>query len=354
MLKRLFLVHFIVLSLSSVLYAADEKSKKGPPKFAKPVVTALAKNTLLAPTIKVPGTVVSRQQALIPAEVDGKLLWVADVGAQIKKGNPIARLDDTLYKLQASENKASLKQTETRITYLEKEVHRLKELEKSDFSSKTELDKVQLDLDLARSELIVAKTRVALDKETLDRYQVRAPYDGIVIERNKREGEWVNGGDTLATFSNPSALEIEARVTEDSIRYLHPGDKLKVYYRDKIDQGMVRAIVKVGDALSHMFDIRVDIHNDWLAGQIVKLEVPTGQSREVLAIPRDALILRRSGISVFTVGQNNQVQKIDVTTGIASSDLIEVKGDIKVGDTVVTRGSERLRPGQEVRIIPGR
>jgi len=343
----------IVLSLLITPFTvfAEEKKKKGPPKRLTPVLTSVVEERVLAPTIKVPGTIVSRQQAELPAEVDGKLMWVADVGSKVKKGQALAKLDDTLYRLKASENKASLVQTTTRLKFLEKELLRLKELEKSDFSSKTELDKTELDRDLARSEKVVAEAKVALDNETLARYQVKAPYSGIVIERTKREGEWINGGDTVIVFSNPKALEIEARVTEKSIRHLKPGDKLKIHHENNVSTGILRTIVDVGDKQSHLYDIRVDVNNSWLAGQVVKVEVPTGQAKEVLAVPRDALVLRRSGISIFKLNEENAAQKITVKTGIASSDLIEVIGDVSPGDTIVVRGSERLRPGQQVKVI---
>lgn len=354
-LKLIFPAFFVglIILLSSSLYA-EEPQKKGPPKRLTPVVTATVSEQMLAPTIKVPGTIVSRQQAQLPAEVDGRLIWVAEVGTSIQWGEPVARLDDTLYRLQASENRATVQQKKTQLTYLEKELARLEELANSDFSSKTELDKFKLDRDLARSELVVAKAKVKVDEETLARYLVRAPFDGVVTERVKREGEWINGGETALTLSNPKRLEIEASVNENSIRYLKPGDEVKLINGEQKSVGTIRAIVGVGDATSHLFDIRIDPQDtQWLAGQTVKVEVPTGEAKKVVAVPRDALVLRRSSISIFKVNAENKAEKVNVSTGIASQEFIEVQGDVAPGDIIVTRGSERLRPGQEVQIIPG-
>ena len=203
-------------------------AKKGPGR-STPVVVTEASEKYLAPTIHVPGTVASRQQSDLPAEVAGRLTWVADVGTKLSTGKVVAKLDNTLYRLKASENKATLQRETVRLKYLEKEVVRLEALIKGDFSSKNTLDKMFLDRDVARSEVVVAKAKVELDEETLRRYKVYAPFSGIVIERAKREGEWINGGDTVLTISNPENLEIEARVSDKSISFLTIGDKLNIF-----------------------------------------------------------------------------------------------------------------------------
>ena len=117
----------------------------------------------------------------------------------------------------------------------------------------------------------------------------------------------------------------------------------------------MRTLVPVGDLQSHLYELRLDVNvENWLAGQDVRVAVPTGAPRAVMAINRDALVLRRTGISVFRVNSDNKAERIDVTTGIASGDLIEIKGAVNAGDKIVIRGSERLRPGQDVSIItPG-
>ena len=331
--------------------AADKKKWGG---RASPVAVTQAVEQYLAPTIQVPGTIVSRQQSDLPSEVSGKLVWVADVGSTLKWGEPVAKLDDTLYRLQVSENKAKLTLERTRLKYLNKELKRLEQLIKGDFSSKNVLEKVQLDRDIARSEINVAKARVKFDEETLGRYLVRTPFEGVVVDRQKKEGEWVSAGATLVTFANPNKLEIVARVSEKTIVHLKAGYKVRVLADGRSSIGTVRGIVAIGDAQSHLFEIRIDLSgNNWIAGKAVRVDVPIGKSRKVLAVTRDALVLRRSGVSLFRVNDENKSEKIAVETGITGGDHIEIIGDITVGDNIVTRGNERLREGQSVKIIKG-
>ena len=82
----------------------------------------------------------------------------------------------------------------------------------------------------------------------------------------------------------------------------------------------------------------------------MRVELPRGEPVEVVAVPRDALILRQDSVYLFRVGADNVVEQVPVQTGVGHGELIEVRGDIRQGDRVVIRGGERLRSGQTVTV----
>jgi len=346
------LIHLSVICLLASLLIAFPVFAEGkkPQKRLTPVVVSQAKTQLISPTISVPGTVVSKQQSELPAEIAGRLTWVAGVGTEVKKGEAVARLDSKLFRLKVAENKAALKREKAKLAYLEKELERQNELIQGNFSPKTEQEKVRLDYDVAVSELAVTRAKVNVDQEMLRQYVIRAPFDGVVINRLKREGEWVASGDSVSILSNPDNLEIIARVSEISIRYLRVKNQLNVKKLEDELFGDIRAIVPVGDSQSHLYEMRLDVSGgSWMAGQVVRIDVPTGEARDVLTVHRDALVMRSSGTSIYRINSENKAEKIAVTTGIASGKYIQVIGNLAVGDNIVIRGGERLRPGQEVR-----
>ena len=98
-----------------------------------------------------------------------------------------------------------------------------------------------------------------------------------------------------------------------------------------------------------MFEIRLEASADlWTVGESVRVTMPTAAAKEVLAIPRDALILRREGASVFKVEDDGTVSQVNVVVGMGAGPLIEVFGDLQDGDEVVIRGAEGLSPGTQV------
>lgn len=348
--RRQTIVATLLLFLFSPLsFAQKEKGPRAVPVVVSPVV-----ERLLAPTILVPGTIVSRQEAQLPAEVAGKLVWVAEVGTEVKWGEPVARLDDTLYRLKAKENLANLEREQSRLVFLQKELKRLKALMQSSHASENQYEQRIMERDVAASEVALMRAKVKLDEETLSRYLVRAPFNGVVTARSRREGEWIGSGESVVTFSNPKNLEIVARVSDKSVVNLSKGQRLVIHRGEEQRLGKVKALVPVGEKQSLLFDVRIEVdEKSWLAGQTVRVSVPVGTPRLVLAVPRDALVMRRSGISVFRVNKEQKAEKVEVSTGIASGDLIEVSGNIKTDDRIVVRGSERLRPGQDVSTIEG-
>ena len=107
-----------------------------------------------------------------------------------------------------------------------------------------------------------------------------------------------------------------------------------------------------GDGRSHMFELRVDVDAaKWRVGDTVRLAVPSAEPTEVLAVPRDALVLRREGASVFRVTHEGLAEQVTVIPGVGSGAMIGVSGPLEPGDRVIARGAERLRPGQPVQVV---
>jgi len=92
-------------------------------------------------------------------------------------------------------------------------------------------------------------------------------------------------------------------------------------------EARVRTVVAVGDENTHQFELRLDIEPGLFpVGQTLRVAVPMDQMREVIAVPRDALVLRPEGITIFLVDEGGQAKQVSVTTGIGAGDLIEVLG----------------------------
>jgi RND family efflux transporter MFP subunit len=343
----------LTLFVFSAPALAEEKKRHKRP--APSVVVAQAEQTMLSPSVMVSATVISRQEAAVPSEVNGRLIWVAEVGSEFTKGEAVAILDDTMHRLSLSESKAALRREKARLKFTDSELKRLQTLRSSAYAAVSQLDKLQLDREVIASELAVNRAKLALDEELLKRYHVRAPFSGVVKKRERREGEWVDSGSSVLSMSNPNSLEVRAHVSEQSVEHLQQGQDIQVFQANHSGIGKVRAIVPVGDDQSLLFDVRVAVSGEqWRAGQSVRLLMPTGAARNVMAVPRDALVLRRTGSYVFRIPQEGPAERIEVQTGIASGDIIEVLGDLNAGDNVVIRGGERLRPGQTVNIVAGK
>ncbi len=308
----------------------------------------------IAPVTMVPGTVVSRHDARLSAEVEGRLTMVVDVGTSIRQGEPVASIEDTLLRLRNTELKAQVTRAEARLRFLESEERRVTKLAEENLAAATQLEQTRSDRDVARGDLAVAKARLEQNEDLLARTRILAPYDGIVVERLMMRGERVVEGSQVVRLVDQDDLEVIARAPLDYFDFVRPGASLALSTQRRTENATVRTVVAVGDRSNHQFELRLDLQPGLFpVGQTLRVSIPVASSREVLTVPRDALVLRPEGMSVFVINDDDTARQVPVTAGMGQGDLVEVNGEITAGDRVVVRGNERLQPGQAVSIMEG-
>lgn len=323
---------------------------------ATPVNVVTAALSEIFPTAWVSGSVVSNNDARIAAEVSGRLIEVANVGDAVKQGEVIAKIDDTVISLELRALRATVDSARHNHQFLKKEVERKQQLARENLSSQTDLDQTLNDRNIAKATLAEAQARVAQAKQRLDYTRIVAPFSGVVTRRLSKLGEVVSNGTEVIQLVQTSDLEITAQVPLTAYPFLQPGNVLEVNSPLGQVNAKIRAVVPVADTRSHLMELRLSLENSntqgqvWPVGLNLRVAIPTDQAQTLLAVPRDAVVLRREGNTVFRINAENKAEKVPVTLGIASGSLIAINGEIKVGDQVVIRGSERLQPGQSVAI----
>jgi RND family efflux transporter MFP subunit len=316
------------------------------------VRVAIASMKDIAPATLVPGTVVGRNDARLSAEVEGRLTMVADVGTEVTAGDPVAAIEDTTLRLQATELEAQVTRAEARLRFLEGEEKRFARLAEDNLAAATQLDQTRSDRDVARGDLAVAQARLEQVKDLLARTTIRAPYSGVVVERLMTPGERVIEGSNVVRLVDHANLEVIARAPLEYMQFVRRGQVLDLRGGELATIGTVRAVVAVGSEDTHQFELRLDLDGQpFPVGQTLRLSVPTSGARQALTVPRDALVLRPGGKSVFVVDANNEARQVNVEVGVGHGEDIEVLGAIAPGDRVVIRGNERLQPGQAVNIM---
>jgi RND family efflux transporter MFP subunit len=316
------------------------------------VKVAIARVQSLSSVVQVPGTVVSRDDARLSAEIDGRLLTVADVGAKVEAGDPVAVIEDAALRLRSQELQAEIRRAEARMEFLANEVSRFATLAKSDLASANQLEQARSEQAVAQGDLDVAKARLAQNNDQLARSRLLAPFDGVVVERMLQPGERVVDGGVVVRLVGQHRLEVVARAPLEFFAFSHPGEFLRLRAGEQELQAAIRTVVAVGDENTHQFELRLDlVGQPFQVGQTVRLAVPSSAAHEVLTVPRDAVVLRPEGASVFVIDAQLQARQVEVRTGLGSDDYIEISGGIGAGDRVVIRGNERLQAGQSVQIL---
>ena len=322
----------------------------GPPSRTKPVVVDIAQARELAPTALYSGAVISKNDARISAEVEGRLTWVADVGTVVEQGAIVAELDDVFLVQQRDEELATIQSEKAKLQLYEKEVARFQRLIKQNNVAQNQLDESLSNRAVANSNISAARARLAQIEERITRSHLRAPFAGVVSERFAQAGEWTQNGNPLLRLIDIDNPEVQVRVPQHIFPLIQVGDKLKVHNNNQSVEATVQTIVPVGTTSSRLFELRLVPSQSIPPGTLVRISIPTAQAKEVISIHRDALVLRKGSISVYRINNKNIAEQVPVKVGIGDGDHIEIIGDVQANDRIVTRGGERLRAGESVKV----
>jgi len=324
----------------------------------------------LRQTVPVIGRLVSLRSGSIAARIGGPVRQVlVEVGDRVAKGQLIALLDSETMKadLQLAESEIDAAEADYRTWAAEAEVahtnlRRQQGLRKSVAFSQAKFEDAQKLMAVAnakvkRAEANVAIKRAALKRKKLDvEYaSIRAPYDGVVVQRHTEAGSFVEKGAAVVRLIGDRALEVEADVPYKRIAGLSRGRMIRITLDDGSEhKARVRSVLPSENPLTRTRTVRFTPIFRSNTGQLaesqsVTLFVPIGIEKRVLTVHKDAILKRPSGDQVFVV-DNGKALPRTVTLGAEIGSRIEVLGGLKKGDVVVTRGNERLVPGASVRV----
>jgi multidrug efflux system membrane fusion protein len=318
-----------------------------------PVTVAPVVKGSIATTVSATGTVVSRNDARLAAEVAGRLDWVAEPGARIARGAPLARVDARALELQLKENDAQISRLAANSELLDTQLARLTALPEG-IASRSQIDEASARLAMSRHELDEARAARESTRHLIARATIRAPFSGYVAERIRQMGEFVAAGAQVLRLTDTENVEVVARAPVAEAGHLAAGQIVTVRSAAQELESRIRAIVPVGDERSRMIEVRIAMSGaGWPIGSAVRVDLPASRQAAGLMVPRDAVIVRSDGAHVFRVGKGEVAERIAVRVGNGDSQRVEVTGPLAAGDRVVVRGGERLRPGQVLKVAAG-
>lgn len=319
----------------------------GPPPA--PVVIAEAIKMTMTPHTVLPGTVISTRDSVIASEATGKVLSVALVGDIVNQGDVLAQIDPENAKQSVAQRKAAVARLSSLYQYHKGYFARVNSEDSKLGMSAIGIAELRSNMETAKADMQSAQIALKSAELDLNRTSIKAPFAGRVVSQSIQVGEYAQIGSSVVRLVDTINLEISARVPAALVQPLAPGSLLDIVGMGKSIKAPLRALVPVGDAVSRTMELRVGlVDSGLLVGSGVRVSLPSAQAKEVVAIPRDAIILKTNAQYVFVVDQSGIASRRDIELGFADRQMIEAIGNVTVGDTVIIRGGERLRDGQLV------
>ena len=301
------------------------------------------------------GDVSALQHARLAAGASGEVRRVVvRVGDRVKQGDLLVDIDPSLVAARVRAAAASKQAGAAELERAKRDAERLSTAG-PDIAAAAEIEQATSERKRAAAERARLKAAEAEARAELGRHRVKAPFDGVVANRSVDPGDWVEPGVEVIELVDDRDVEILTSVPPEVSRYLAVGDKAALSYRGETAPATIRGIVPALDAESRTVRLRLtaDEATLWLLpGAAVDVVLTVTRSEPgALVIPRDALVY---GIAKTQVVKSEDGKAAPVPVEIVARGrdelLIRAEG-LRAGDTVVTRGNERVFPGQPLIVL---
>lgn len=325
-----------------------------PPQGPAPVGWTEAREHRIRRTVSLSGTVDTRRTSVVASEVEGLVVELAArEGDLVREGAVLVRLRQQDLELRLAARKADLVEAQARLELAERTRDRRQELFESDVISRERLDDAATELAAWQGRVASLEAEIAQVEDDLDRSVVRAPFTGIVVEEHTQVGEWIPVGGPVVELQDVDELEVELDVPERYFAELASGAPAHITFEALPGveiEGAIGAVIPRADRESRTFPVKVRFRNRGhraAVGMLAQVAFPVGEPFAAVVVPKDAVVREGRREFVYRV-RDGEVERLEVTSGTGAGQWIEIRGPIEVGDRVVTRGNERLRPGQPI------
>ncbi|HXV00193.1 MAG TPA: efflux RND transporter periplasmic adaptor subunit [Caulobacteraceae bacterium] len=302
------------------------------------------------------GALVPREDVAIFPQLTGYRISkvFVDVGSQVRAGQPLVQLDDVLLRAQLAQQVALAAQQRTMAAEANEQANRVKGLDNEGLLSKEQIDQRRFAATAAQAQAR-AQEAAANDMRTRERLTfVRAPFSGLVIERDVRFGDMSGSTTPLFRLARDSRVELAADVSEDALDKIHPGAAAMVTLANGSEvQGTVRLVSPAIDPSTKLGRVRIalPVRADIRAGGFASARF-TGFTRSAIAVPETAVRYDAEGASVMVVGPDDRVARVPVSTGQRGGGYVELLTGPRDGSQVVERAGAMIVPGDYIRPVP--
>jgi RND family efflux transporter MFP subunit len=396
--RAIYIVPFFLLLLAtgckSDYQSGASQTKPGDNKSARQVKTARVEEMPFGETVTANGTLAAYDQSTASAKVAGRLSTISvDLGSVVRRGQVVAQVEPTDYRLRVQQAEAALAQARARVGLSadgrddtvnpeqtgtvrqaravldEAKVSRDRaaKLVQQGIVARSEFDTIDATYKVAvsryqdaieeirnRQALVVQRrSELALARQQLGDTAVYAPLDGIVQQKRASVGEYLAAGAPVVDIVRMNPLRLQAEVPERDASTVRFGQNVRVTVEGdaNVYVGQIKRLSPVITAQNRMLMVEADVQNDGRLrpGSFAKAEIVTNEAKMAVTVPNNSIVTF-AGIEKVIVVQNGKALEKPVTTGRRNGDWTEIVAGLNIGDQVIVEPGN-LQSGMAVEVV---
>jgi len=332
-----------------------------PPEDVRPVRVTTLSLDAAGERLEFSGDVRPRYESQLGFRVGGKIVErKVDVGATVKRGDVLMRLDPQDLRLAESQARATLRAAETERDLARADYKRHVDLRAQNFVSQAVLDTKQSALKAAQANVDAARAGLRGQANQANYASLAADADGVVTAIEAEVGQVVQPGSPVVRVARTVEKEVVIGIPEDKVGQLRAASDVTVrlWANEAVAiPGKIREVSPVADPATRTYTVKVAIPDnaEVRLGMTATVEFVTGvatggNGAAGLRLPLTALV-QQKGTSAVWIVENGAVKLVPVQViGQVRNDVL-VTGQVAAGQKVVTAGVNLLKNGQKVRIL---
>ena len=256
------------------------------------------------PQRSAPAEVVAKHDSLLTVEVKGVVdALMVDVGDQVERGAPLLRLNDYDYRQAVKQSEATLQGIAARIELAQYQLEQAQRLAKQQNISDELQRQRRAELKGLKAERLLQQSHLAVAKNNLEKSVLRAPFDGVVVERQAQLGQLANPGGGLFRLVSVTGQQVAADLSHDDAEQLQHALDLKFQFNGRLFKLGVDSVISVVHNQQRTRKARLDF-----VGEVA----PVGGSGRLVwqdlrpYLPAKYLVRRDGQLGVMAMNEQNE------------------------------------------------
>lgn len=296
------------------------------------------------------GTIEASEQYALASKVSGEVLEIyAENGAELKKGDKIARLDN---QKQIDAAKYTLEQAEAQAKAASDARNRLASLQASGDISAQDFEAADAQAKAAEAQVKAAKLNYDTQVEFAT---ITAPADGVLQNSILVKDAMIPQGIQIASLMGKGKQQLVFSATEELMKNLSLGQEVKVEKGQEQYTGSITEISGVMNAQTGLFTVKANLENSSLPeGSRVKLTVTKDSRTGVNLLPLSVIYYDNGSPYVYLLekgeGENGTIKKQFIELGLQGEEKVEILSGLSEKDLVVSSWNNEMYDGAKVRL----
>lgn len=282
----------------------------------------------------------------------------ADIGTRVKAGEVLARISAPELEASLNSARAALKQREAELLVASRNRERVEPLGLAGAISAQQVDELTALQAVAEANLSAAKAEVVRLQSEVAYLTLKAPFDGVITERNIDRGDRVSPTDTMMLYRiiNSDVIRVQVDVPQPQLFRIEQANTASLSIAERPGQNIPVSFKRSSQELradSGTVRMEYEFDNRELAlpaGLNAMLKVESNGKGNSVTVPANTIVYRDGGATLVILNSENKVEFRKVTLGKNYPTTVEVLQGVSAQDRVVVNPNALLKEGQMVEV----